>query len=624
MEKNILAILIRAAKTFLVYQPPSTPHRFVLAENDDDNNENPAESDPLGQIIAQHETLLRQARRLSRFMERLSASLVSGESLSRLDELKKSYDALAVEQAKLTPLLMGYSGSDQNMSDQPISAILEENRRTIEALYELPASQGVAIRIFDIAVLPPAKAMLLYLEGLSDKKMVGRMVLEPLMSLKGQQQESEPDAVVSRLLCRHLPAGGTSLASNFAAVQDGVNSGYTALFIEGCTEAILIDTKEIEHRAVERPLIEQTVRGSQQGFTELLNTNVALIRNSLMVSDLVSETFVLGTRSRTKCAVLYIKSLANPRLVAEVKRRIEGLKVDYIGDTSTLDLYIEDSPSNPYPQALITERPDRVVSHLAEGRAAVVLDGCPTALVVPVTLLTLLHSPDDYSMQYFYSSLMRTLRIIGAALSMLLPAFYLSISIHHPEAIPTDLMLTIATARQQVPFPSLVEILIMELAFELIREGGIRVPGILGPTIGIVGAIIIGQAAVVAKIVSPIMILIIAVTGLASYVVPDYRLANAIRLTRFGFLLLAASFGLVGVAAGMVSLGAALGGLKSFGVPYLAPVTPRTFYGRDVVLRGPVYDQELRPDFLQPLDKYRQPHISRTWKQAPPEGSEDR
>ena len=622
MEKSIFAVLARAAKTFLVYQPPATPNRFVLSEKADEKKQPSPGNTGLTKATAQHEALLRQARRLSVFMEKLHASLVNGESHLQLTELKQNYEALVNQQAELEPLLLSYSCSNENLGSQAISASLAENRRIIENLYELPTSKGVTIRTFDIAVCPPVKAMLLYLDGLSDKKMINRMVLEPLMSLDKQASNDKEDSLVSRLITQYLPMGGTSQASSFTAVQDGVNSGDTALFVEGCKEAILVDTKGIEHRGIDRPLMEQSVSGSQQAFTELLGTNVALLRNSLKVSDLVSEILPVGTRSRSHCAVLYIKSLANPDLVAEVKRRINGIHTDYIGDSNGLNPFIEDSPTNPYPQSLNTERPDRVASHLTEGRVAIVLDGSPTVLVVPVTLFTLLHSPDDYSMQYLYASLIRTIRVIGAGLSMLMPALYLAISIHHPEAIPTDLLLAIMAARQQVPIPSLVEILIMELAFELIREGGLRVPGILGPTIGIVGAIIIGQAAVVAKIVSPIMILIIAVTGLASYVVPDYRLANAIRLTRFVFLFLAAGFGLVGIAAGLASLGAIWGTMKSFGVPYLAPFTPRTYYGRDIILRGPVYDQELRPDFLQPLDKQRQPHISRTWAQEPSKGSD--
>lgn len=218
---------------------------------------------------------------------------------------------------------------------------------------------------------------------------------------------------------------------------------------------------------------------------------------------------------------------------------------------------------------------------------------------------------------------MRLLRIAGIVLSILLPSMYLAINYFHQEALPTELVLAIASARERVPFPALIEILLMDFSFELIREAGLRVPGMLGSTIGIVGAIILGQAAVAANIVSPIMVVIIALTGLASFAIPDYQLAIAVRIIRFVFLLLAATFGLVGLSFGVLILFTVLCSMKSFGMPYLAPIAPRTQAGLDVIVRGPVFQQERRPDELNTQDTNRQPPLSRPWTKEQPVDKED-
>lgn len=627
MENNIFAKIFQSAKNILVYQPSSVKP-FVLAEGQDDviGEEAAGEADPtaaLDKPLARLAALCRYGERLADFGGEMAAALRRGDIAASLAALKQEYESLRRQGEELDPLLLGYFGGGEAGGRLPVSASLEENRRIVERVYDLPLNRAVIIRDFELAADPPVRAMLVYLEGMSDKQAISRTILEPLMLARSGRAEAGGRDALTALAEKSLPAGSAQQAANFAAVQDGINSGDAALFVAGTAAALIIDVKGAEHRGVERPVMEQAVRGSQNSFTENLGVNIALVRNTLRVSDLVTETFLVGTRSRTKCALVYIKSLANPTLVAEVRRRTERVKTDYIGDTGVLEHYLEDAPYHPFPQSLSTERPDRIAAHLAEGRVAILLDGSPFANLVPVTIMTLLHSPEDFSLKFPYGALLRIIRMVGMLTSVLLPAMYLAISIFHPEALPTDLLLAIANARNQVPFPTVMEIVLMELSFELVREGGIRVPGVLGPTIGIVGAIILGQAGVMAKIVSPIMVVIVALTGLASYTIPDYRLSNSLRLTRFFFLLAAASFGLVGVAAALLLWTASLSSLKSFGVPYMAPIVPKTQFGRDIVLRGPVFRQELRPDYLSPRDVRRQPSVSRGWSQQPPEGGED-
>jgi spore germination protein KA len=339
-------------------------------------------------------------------------------------------------------------------------------------------------------------------------------------------------------------------------------------------------------------------------------------------SDLISEEFLVGTRSQLAVVIMYIESITNPSLVAEVSRRIKSIRTDFLADSDGLQQMIEDHPNSPFPTSTSTERPDHVAASLSEGRIAILMEGSPFVHVAPITFFSLIHSPEDYSMKFPYSCFIRVLRWIGTIISLLLPAIFLSISTFHQEAIPTDLVLAISVARDQVPFTTLIEIVLLDIAFELLREAGLRIPGILGPTIGIVGGIILGQAIVAAKIVSPIVIIVVATTGLASFVIPEYRLAAAIRLVRFTLLAWAAFLGLVGVSVGLLILLLVLCNMKSFGVPYMAPLAPKTFPGFDVIARGPLYRQERRPDVLQTKDVTRQPHISRGWIEDQPEGGD--
>jgi spore germination protein KA len=410
-----------------------------------------------------------------------------------------------------------------------------------------------------------------------------------------------------------LPSGQASRIGSFKEVQQAINTGDAVVFFDGSGEAVAVETKGYEHRSIGNPTTEQSVRGSQNAFTEVLRVNTALIRTMLHASDLITEMIPIGARGHSNCAVMYIKSIANEELVEEVKRRVNSISTDIITDSGVLEHFIEDFPKNPFPQTLSTERPDRVAIHLSEGRVAIFIDGSPFGHILPVSFFTLMHSSDDFSLNMYYTNLLRLVRWFGALLSLLLPGLYLAISTFHQEAIPTELLLSIAAARAQVPFPTVVEILFMEFSFELIREGGLRIPGILGSTIGIVGALILGQTAVAAKIVSPIMVIVIALTGLASYSIPDYRLASAFRLSRFIFVLLAMSMGLIGVACGFLLFIAMLCSLKSFGMPYMAPLAPRTVNGGDTIFRSTAYQQRRRPDALNTKDEIRQKHTSRTW-----------
>ena len=619
MGKNMMNKTFSAIKDLLVYQPNTQPDPFVLDETKEERKEKDGNVPPLGlsESLQQFEAMVRYAKRLAMFMEKLITILKNEQWSDKLDQVKGEYTALREQQGEISALLV------KDNSDATISTSLEENQKKIEEIYQLPLNKDVVLRNLIISDQPKVKAMLVFMDGLADKEIVNMTVLKPLMLLRNGQQQLDTDDLVGTIIEECLPSGQASRVGSFKEVQQGINTGDTLLFFDGIHEAVTIETKGFEHRGVDRPATEQSVRGSQNAFTEVLRVNTTLIRSMIHSSDLITEMIPVGKRGHSNCAVMYLASVANGELVAEIRRRIQGVNTDLIIDSSMLESLIIDFPKNPFPQTLSTERPDRVAVHLAEGRVAILVDGSPFGHIVPVSIFTLMHSADDFSLHYYYSNVLRMVRWIGGFISMLLPAIYLAISTFHQEAIPTELLLSITAARSQVPFPTFIEIMLMEISFELIREGGLRIPGILGSTLGIVGAIILGQAAVTAKIVSPIMVIVIAVTGLASYSIPEYRLASTFRLLRLIYIVLAMVMGLVGMACGFLIFTAILCSLKSFGMPYLAPVAPKTIPGGDVILRKPTHMQERRPDELNTQDGIRQGAVSRPWTETTPIGGGD-
>lgn len=622
MGKNIISKTFASVKNVLMYEPDEKPALFLLRETEEEKN-NPTCEVPSPVLIGVHnfETMLRYARRLTIFIEKIIGILSTNQWKDKTEQVRVEYSVLEQQYAEISAILLSYTSNER--IEPGISTSLEENKKIIEDIYQIPLNKDVVIRKMTISGDPPVKVMLVFMDGLADKKIVNMTVLQPLMLMKNSQEKLYETDLVGIIIEEYLPSGQASRVSGFQEVQQAINTGDAVLFFDGMKEAVAVETKGFEHRGVDRPATEQSVRGSQNAFTEVLRVNTALIRSMLHSSDLVTEMIPVGKRGHSNCAVMYLSSLANPELVAEVRRRIKGINTDLIIDSSVLESLIVDFPQNPFPQTLSTERPDRLVVHLAEGRVAILLDGSPFGHVVPVSLFSLMHSADDFAMHFYYSNFLRTVRWIGGFFSMFLPAIYLAISTFHQEAIPTELLLSITAARAQVPFPTIFEILLMELAFELIREGGLRIPGILGSTLGIVGAIILGQAAVSAKIVSPIMVIVIAVTGLASYSIPEYRLASVFRLFRLVFVFLALVMGLVGMACGVFVLIGILVSLKSFGMAYLSPVAPKTIPGGDIILRQPTYMQKWRPDELNAQDSIRQGDISRPWTEETPTGGDD-
>lgn len=503
------------------------------------------------------------------------------------------------DKAKAEPTLDAY--------DHPLSQDLEENIAILEKL--LSNSDDIIFRRITIGNANCLSAVFILIDGLVDKDALQNNVMEPLM-LWAQKIDAPavttPEAIKSLMSEHFLSFLEVKEKTTYPEVVEAVLAADAVLLIDKLDVAFILGAKQWEHRGVSEPVNENLVRGPREGFNEVMKINVALIRRRVKDPHLRVKFLRLGTRSATDCALLYIEDIANPVLVDEVKRRLDLIDTDSVIDSGYIEQYIQDTPYSPFPQVEYTERPDRVAASLLEGRIAIVGDGSPNALLVPATLSNFLPSPEDYYERWLLMTFIRLVRTASLLNSILLPSLYIAFTSFHQEIIPTRLALAMAGARAGVPFSALVEALLMEFTFELLREAGIRLPSPIASTVGIVGGIIIGQAAVTAGLVSPIMVIVVALTAMGSFAVPSFNVAISIRILRFPLMLLSAMFGLYGLTAGVILILLHLVSLKSFGVPYLSPVAPLTLSAlTDTIVRAPSWHHRLRPLMYRPRNRYR-------------------
>lgn len=507
-----------------------------------------------------------------------------------------------------------------------LAASLQTNLERLRRIFVDRDNFDLMVREVTIATEPPLRAAVVFLEGLAEKMVINAHVLQPLMLITHLEPGHRLGGAdpVQYVLDRLLPGHETRADAQIQTAIDAILMGDCAIFLDGSARVITVETKAPPVRSVSRPVAEEVIRGPQDAFNESFRINVSLVRRRLKHPRTVVQLLTVGRLSRTTVAMMYVDGIVNPKLIAEVKRRVNALKLDYLADGGVLEQLIEDSPTALVPQVLATERPDRVAASLAEGRIALLADNSPYALVLPIDFWALIQTAEDYYLRWPYGNLLRWVRFAALVLALLTPALYVAATNYHHEMIPTELMLSIAATRELVPFPVVVELVIMELAFELIREAGIRIPHVIGPTIGIVGALILGQAAVEAKIVSPILVLIVAITGLASFAIPNYTLAFAVRALRFIFIALAAMLGLYGVAAGLAVLVVHLVSLRAFGLPYLTPTAPLRRGLSDTIFRGHPFVVEKRPRGIRPVDVTRAADPLRRWDPLNPKVDPER
>ncbi|MDI7250554.1 MAG: spore germination protein [Bacillota bacterium] len=418
--------------------------------------------------------------------------------------------------------------------------------------------------------------LIAYLASLVPKELVATAVVKPLLA-GGTGEDARPRGLVGRggkLPLLPVGAGDVREASDGAEVLEEICRGRTAVFAEGAGMALLADTSGPRGRPVDEPTLEGTLRGPHDGFTENLDNNLAQIRRRLAHPSLRIALLRVGDLSRTRVAVIYLDGLARSDIVGEVMTRLGKIRLDGVVDTAYLEEHMVGTRLAVFPLALVTERPDRVVGNLLEGRLAVLADGTPAALVLPVTVSIMLQSADDYYLPPPVASLARILRFTGLLMTVLLPALYVALTAFHHELIPTTFFFRVAAGREGIPVSTLGEALLMGVAFELLREAGSRLPRQVGQAVSVVGAIVVGEAAIRASIISPLMLIVLSVTAITSFLVPFYTGGASLWVPRFAFTLLAGMFGLIGIGWGMMVGLYYLSPLRPLDTPYLAPIGP--------------------------------------------------
>lgn len=498
---------------------------------------------------------------------------------------------------------------ERNIQKDYVSSDIEKNIAYIRKRYAVPLNNDVVIR--QIGLKNGRKAFILFFDGMVDGQAIDEYIIRALIELP-YIQEDEFDNELYMYFTAHSQ---TTVESDMDNIADGVNFGSCALFVDGVAKAFVFDVKQWEHRGIDKPENEQSIYGPQEAFGEMLRTNTALVRKILKTEKLVAYGVTIGSISKTRGVLMYIDGLSNEKLVNEAKRRLSAVEKDYIISIEEVQMLVEDRRFMITPQTYATERPDRAARALTEGRCVLILNGSPRALIMPSNAFELTHSVSDDYLHVPFALMSRFIRFFGMFVSLLLPALYLAITLYHQEIIPTYLLYSISASRDNVPFPTLLEMLLMDLSFELIREAGIRMPSSIGSTLGIVGGLILGQAAVSAKIVSPIMIIIIAITGIGSFATADYTLGWTYRILRLAFIFLAAGFGFFGIAMGIVIYALYIGSAESFGIPFLSPPlgAKKDAMNLAVFING-ITKREKRPSFLKTEDDVSEPKISRKWR----------
>jgi hypothetical protein len=477
-----------------------------------------------------------------------------------------------------------------------LSGELNENLQLLQNIY----ADCSDVIFHNFLIGDQTKAVLIYIDGLTNVEEVDQHVLAPL------QQDFALEHTLSNIR-KKIAVSSIKNVRTVADVIEEISGGNPVLLVSQEKQGLAIGLSKWEKRGIEEPVAESVLRGPREGFIETLRTNTSLLRRKVRSPNLKIKSMNIGTYSRTTIAIAYIEGIADPTLIEEMTNRLQRIKIDGILESAYIEELIEDNPYSPFPQLLSTERPDVASAYLLEGHVIVLVDGTPSVLIAPVTFFSLLQSPADYYERYFVGTAIRWLRYLFLAISLLGPSLYVAVVSFHQEMIPTSLLLTMANSREQVPFPALVEALLMETVFEALREAGARLPKQIGAAVSIVGALVIGQAAVAAGIASSPMVMVVAITGIASFMAPRFTVGIAVRLLRFPIMVLAGFLGLLGLMLGVIVIFNHLLTLRSFGVPYMSPLAPMK--GRDmkdVLLRAPRWALNTRPHLTGEWNQYRQ------------------
>ncbi len=477
-----------------------------------------------------------------------------------------------------------------------LSKSLKENRTWLETAFRASVNTDLIVRTFRLG--GAVSGLVISLNGMADEKQIADFILRPAFRLPvdGVKASALPAYFSEHALAMHE----TERTAARADVIKAIVEGRTAILLDGTNEAILADTRGFVSRQVGEAQNEMTIMGPKEAFTENLRTNVTLMRRILKRPDFVCEFRDAGGTNGTQLVLCYLDGTVNPKLLTELKRRLDGISTDARLTVGRVEQLIEDYTYLPIPQMLKTERPDRAASAVLDGRIALLVEGCPLAGVLPITVGTLLESGEDVDLRQPVGTIVQAIRMLGAILSTYLPAYFLALALHHPGQLSSEILETVVASRAMVFLPLWMEMIFLLLVFQLIREAGLRVPGAIGQAIGIIGGLLLGQAAVSANIVSTVVLIIVALTGLGNFTIPDYSAQVATAYYRILLCLAAAAGGLLGIAATGLCATAVMCSVKSFGVPFFTPFSPVTRHGSHLFFRSRLKNRASGSDWVNP------------------------
>jgi spore germination protein KA len=514
----------------------------------------------------------------------------------------------------------GYWFARKQMSDNPESAPDKDDSIPVRLEDILSAvkdetfdSVDIVIREFAMGGVPGRNVALVFIDGLVNSKIINDDIIKPLMFIDKETEDMKD--ILGFIGKSMISVSEIKEAQTFGDAVTGFLNGDAVLFLDGVSKAIIISSKGWEKRSVAEPGSEAVVRGPRESFVENLRTNTALIRRKIRNADLTFESMIIGRKTKTNICIVYISGVAKQELIAEVKKRLKGISTDSILETGYIEQFIEDSPGSIFATLGYTEKPDVAAAKLLEGRVAIVVDGTPFVLTAPLLFIESFQAAEDYYFRPYVATVTRLIRMIGYTVTILAPALYVAVTTYHQELIPTELLITAAQAREGVPFPAFVECLIMIVTFEILREAGIRLPRPVGQALSIVGALVIGESAVAAGLIGAPMVIVVAITAVSGFLVPN--LNDSAVIIRLYLLILGATFGGFGITMGLLSLLVHMSSLESFGYPYLSPTAPFDFEDqKDTLIRAPIWMMISRPKGMAD-DRQRKKYT------PPPTSSED-
>ena len=554
---------------------------------------NPGDTDKNG-IISEYREILREAGCLS-FL-RIHVCISEFRNIADWQQI------CLVHRKRCTGMKRGGKLLKKLEESRKVSVNLRENEKYLRS--RLENCSDILIRPMRLGDKHKVDCLMVYIEVAVSNMMLDDSALGKMIN---HFWEISPEDIQEFVRHNSLGIADVKKLENLDESIDAMLAGNAVFFIDGYDKAMKISSKGYPSTGVMEAESEKVLRGSREGFSDSVKSNSALVRKRLRDTRLKVEEYKIGVRSHTLTQVLYMDDLVHEGLLEEVKERLEEFQIDGILDSGMLEQLTEDVWYSPFPQYQTTERPDRAVQEILKGKVVILCDNSPEALILPGNFSSFMESSEDWYHRFEMASFLRILRYLAVIMATVLPGLYLAVIRFHTQILPSALILSFAEAREGVPFSSVVELIFLELAFELIREAGVRVPGSLGNAIGIVGGLVIGQAAVEANLVSPIVVMIVALTALGSMTVPNEEFAAAFRLVKYGFLILGGYLGIYGIVLGVYLVIGHLAGLISFGIPYLVPFIKKEQKGSrgEGVMRVPLRKRALRPLYAREEQKIR-------------------